>query len=96
MTAAKTVREEFLPNLQLPGVDLPGFHNSLQQDKPLHLIPVVILTSSANGNAITRSFEYPAASCIVKHVTVTGFHKMMDDFGLCLPGKNGNLPRYLA
>jgi hypothetical protein len=96
MTASTTIREEYLPDLRFLGVDLPYVHKSLQQDKTLHRIPGVILTRSATGNAITRSFEYPASSCIVKHVRVTGFNKMMDDFGLCLPGRNGHLLRYLA
>jgi len=89
MTAATTVRGEFLPDLRPHAVDWPEVHKCQQQDKNLHHIPVLILTSSAAGNAITTSFENPTAACVVKPGSLTGPGQLMEDFGLYRPGRNG-------
>jgi two-component system response regulator len=70
-----------LLDLRLPRVDGLEVLRRIKQDNDLHKIPVMVLTSSAAGNDIRKSYDYLANRYIVKPVDRSRFNQLMDELG---------------
>ncbi len=84
--------EEALEYLNNPDSELPGiilldlnmprmngleFLKQLKSDSQLKMIPVIVLTTSANQNDIVKAFEFHAAGYMVKPIDFLEFKKIV-------------------
>jgi len=79
-------RKAVLPDILLLDINMPmidGFAllKILKEDQLLKKIPVIMLTTSAAREDISRSYDGGAASFITKPESYEGFKKLMGDFG---------------
>ncbi len=79
-------RKPVLPDLLLLDINMPlmdGFAllKILKADPLLKKIPVIMLTSSAAREDVSRSYECGAASYLTKPESFEGFKSLMADFG---------------
>lgn len=70
-----------LLDLRLPKVDGLEVLKEVKSDRKLHLIPVVILTTSAAETDRLKAYDYHANSYLVKPVDFTSFVELMKLFG---------------
>jgi len=70
-----------LLDLRLPKVDGLEILKEIKSDRKLHLIPVVILTTSAAESDRLRAYDYHANSYLVKPVDFPRFVELMKSFG---------------
>ncbi len=69
-----------LLDLNLPGTDGRGVLSEIKQDESLRKIPVVVLTTSADGAEINRCYYAGANSYIQKPVDLDGFFDAIQRF----------------
>ena len=67
-----------LLDLNLPGTDGRQVLNEIKQDERLHVIPVVVLTTSADERDISACYRAGANSYIQKPVDIDGFMKAIE------------------
>jgi CheY-like chemotaxis protein len=70
-----------LLDLRLPLVDGLDVLKIIKSDQKLTIIPVVILTTSADEADMVKAYEHHANSFLVKPVDFTQFSKLMETFG---------------
>jgi CheY-like chemotaxis protein len=70
-----------LLDLRLPKVDGLEVLKEIKSDRRLHLIPVVILTTSAAEADRLKAYDYHANSYLVKPVDFPRFVELMKAFG---------------
>jgi len=78
-------RKNVLPDLLLLDINMPGMDGfsllkAMKADKALRKIPVVMLTSSASHEDVSRSYECGAASFLTKPDSFDGYHSLMGQF----------------
>ena len=78
-------RKHTLPDLLLLDINMPGMDGfsllkTLKADKALKKIPVVMLTTSASREDVSRSYECGAASFLTKPDSFDGYHALMGQF----------------
>ena len=71
-----------LMDLKMPKVDGLEVLTTLKQDPDLHVIPVVMLTSSREEADLTRSYKRGANAYVVKPVNFDEFMHTVRDIGL--------------
>lgn len=81
-----TDRKAVLPDILLLDINMPmmdglALLKILKADQNLKKIPVVMLTTSSAKEDILRSYEYGAASFLVKPESYEGYKNLMGDFG---------------
>ena len=79
-------RKAILPDMLLLDINMPmmdGFAllKILKADQNLKKIPIIMLTTSSAKEDILRSYEYGAASFLVKPENYQGYKDLMVDFG---------------
>lgn len=81
-----------LLDLNLPVVSGIDVLEELDDEPPLDLIPVVVLTGSENSNEITTSYEFGASAYFVKPVDPDDYMALIRSI-VELWGQYGRLPR---
>lgn len=79
-------RKAILPDLLLLDINMPmmdglALLKILKADQDLKKIPVIMLTTSSAKVDISRSYEYGAASFLIKPESYEGYKDLMGDFG---------------
>ncbi len=70
-----------LLDLRLPRIDGLEVLKEIKNDKGLHTIPVVILTTSDGERDMAMAYEYHANSYVTKPVDFDSFAHLMKDLG---------------
>ena len=70
-----------LLDLRLPRIDGLEVLKQIKNDKALHIIPVVILTTSEGERDLAMAYEYNANSYVAKPVDFDRFAHLMKDLG---------------
>ncbi len=70
-----------LLDLRLPRIDGLEVLKEIKNDKALHTIPVVILTTSDGERDMAMAYEYHANSYVTKPVDFDSFAQLMKDLG---------------
>ena len=71
-----------LLDLKMPKVDGLEVLTTIKRDSDLHVIPVVMLTSSREEADLTRSYKRGANAYVVKPVNFDDFMRTVRDIGL--------------
>jgi CheY-like chemotaxis protein len=79
-----------LLDLRLPRVDGLEVLKAVKEDRELHTIPVVVLTTSAAEQDVAAAYRHYANSYLVKPVGYDDFTKLMDELGFYWLGWNRN------
>jgi len=74
-----------LPDVVLLDINMPGMTGfevlrAMKADPKLHLIPVVMLTTSGNEQDIRRAYTLHASSYLIKSVDFTHFVEQIESF----------------
>jgi CheY-like chemotaxis protein len=77
-------------DLRLPKIDGLTLLKLMKEDPELHLLPVVVVTSSSQESDIARAYDYNANSYLVKPIDFQKFHQMMTELGFYWLGWNTN------
>jgi len=72
-----------LLDLDLPKINGIGVLRRLRTDERTRLIPVVVLTSSAQQRDVVESYGFGACSYVGKPLTFGGFAEAVQNLGLC-------------
>ena len=79
--AAAPAPDLILLDLNMPRMDGRQFLQKIKDDPLLHMIPVVILTTSNAERDMLHSYDHSAAGYIVKPVDVDAFIKIVRGIG---------------
>jgi CheY-like chemotaxis protein len=79
-----------LLDLRLPRVDGLDVLKAVKQDRELHTIPVVVLTTSDAKQDVSAAYRHYVNSYLVKPVGYDDFNKLMRDLGFYWLGWNTN------
>ena len=79
-----------LLDLRLPRVDGLDVLKAVKEDRELHTIPVVVLTTSGAEQDIATAYRHYVNSYLVKPVGYDDFNKLMADLGFYWLGWNTN------
>ncbi|MEW6114885.1 MAG: response regulator, partial [Thermodesulfobacteriota bacterium] len=71
-----------LLDLRLPKMDGLEVLKTIKQDKELHRIPVVVLTSSLEESDVATAYDHHANSYLSKPLDFEKFSQLMRDLGL--------------
>ena len=77
-----------LLDLRLPRMDGLEVLRQIRASEELHMLPVVILTTSEAERDVARAYEQHTNSYVVKPLDFEGFTTLMDDLGFYWLGWN--------
>lgn len=70
-----------LLDLRLPRLDGLEVLRQIKADKELHVVPVVILTTSDAERDLLKAYDYYANSYLAKPIEFAAFKSLLDTFG---------------